>query len=69
MADEPENIMLQHLIAIRADMASMRTDVTTLSDGQTVLTNLLMQVLRDMEQVKRLGRMDARISHLEKAPP
>jgi hypothetical protein len=69
MTDEPENIVLQHL-TIRARLDAVDARLEDSSDGQTVLTNLVMQVLRDLEHVKRLlGRMEARIEHLEKAAP
>ena len=45
----------------------MRAD---LSDGQTVLTGMVMQLMKDMARVKDLlGKMDGRITHLEKATP
>jgi len=53
--------------AMRAEMSEMRTD---LSDGQTVLTEMVMQLMKDMARVKDLlGKMDGRIAHLEKATP
>ena len=53
--------------AMRAEMSEMRAD---LSDGQTVLTGMVMQLMKDMARVKDLlGKMDGRITHLEKATP
>ena len=53
--------------AMRAEMSEMRAD---LSDGQTVLTEMVMQLMKDMARVKDLlGKMDGRITHLEKATP
>ena len=53
--------------AMRAEISEMRAD---LSDGQTVLTGMVMQLMKDMVRVKDLlGKMDGRITHLEKATP
>ena len=53
--------------AMRAEISEMRAD---LSDGQTVLTGMVMQLMKDMARVKDLlGKMDGRITHLEKATP
>ena len=54
-------------IAMRVEMSEMRID---LSDGQTVLTEMVMQLMKDMVRVKDLlGKMDGRITRLEKAAP
>jgi len=76
MADEPENIVLQHLIAIRADITAIRARLDgmdkrleQLEYGQTVHLHALFRVERDIEGVKeQLGKLDARISRLEKPP-
>lgn len=54
-------------IAMRVEMSEMRID---LSDGQTVLTEMVMQLMKDMVRVKDLlSKMDGRITRLEKAAP
>jgi hypothetical protein len=58
----------------RADIAAMRTEMnerlTDLSDGQTVLGQMIMRLERDMVRVKDLlGKMDGRIARLEQAVP
>ena len=70
MADEPVDIVLQHLIAIREDITAIRATLVELGDGQTVLGNMIIRLKTDMVQVKRiLSQMDVRIAHLEKAAP
>ena len=54
---------------MRADITAMRAGMD-LSDGQTVLTEMVMQLMKDMVRVKDLlGKMDGRIAHLKKATP
>jgi hypothetical protein len=52
---------------MRVEMSELRID---LSDGQTVLTEMVMQLMKDIVRVRDLlGKMDGRITHLEKAAP
>ena len=77
MTDEPENIVLQHLVAIRSRLDGIDELLTALdarlndiTDGQTVLGNTSIRLEADMLRIKDLlGKMDARIAHLEKEAP
>ena len=72
MTDEPENIVLQHLIAIRtrldgidARLDAMDARLLDIADGQTVLAQMVLRIERDMAQVKPLlGQMGTRIALL-----
>jgi hypothetical protein len=69
--------VLQHLIAIRtrldgidARLNAMDARLGDMADGQTVVGNMIIRLEVGMVRVKDLlGRMDARIAHLEKEAP
>jgi hypothetical protein len=69
--------VLQHLIAIRtrldgidALLNAMDARLGDMADGQTVVGNMIIRLEVGMVRVKDLlGRMDARIAHLEKEAP
>jgi hypothetical protein len=67
---EPDLTLIgERLLAIQTDMREMRSALIDISDGQTVLTQMVLRLERDMVRVKDLlGRMDDRIAHLETAP-
>ena len=73
MTDLPDNIDLQWigrtLLAMQREMVELRTEVTDVRHGLTVLTEMTLRLSRDMVHIKELlGRMDARIRRLEDAP-
>jgi hypothetical protein len=58
----------ERLLAIQTEQAAIRTGLTDIADGQTVLGQMIMRLERDMVRVKDLlGRMDGRIARLETA--
>lgn len=67
---EPDlNFIAERLLAIQTDMRDMRATLVDIGDGQTMLTQMVLRLERDMVRVKDLlGRMDDRIAHLEAAP-
>jgi hypothetical protein len=68
MTDVDLNFIAERLLAIQTDMRDIKTAVTDLADGQTVLGQMILRLERDMVRVKDiLGRMDSRIADLEKA--
>ena len=58
--------LLREFADMRAEMANMRTAQSDLADGQTVLTQTMFRVERDIVQVKDiLARIDGRVRRLE----
>ena len=57
---EPDlNFIAERLLAIQTDMRDMRATLVDIGDGQTVLTQMVLRLERDMVRVKDLlGRMD-----------
>lgn len=54
---------------IQSELRDLRGEVRDLHDGQVVLTDMVFRLARDMVRVKELlGRMDARITQLERTP-
>jgi hypothetical protein len=65
MTEEPENIVLQHLIAIRTRLDAIDARLVDIADDQTVLAQIVLRIERDMVQVKPLlGQMGTRIALL-----
>lgn len=53
---------------IQTEQASMRAAMADIAAGQTVLTQMVLRVERNIVQIKdHLGRMDNRIANLEPA--
>jgi hypothetical protein len=56
----------KRLERVQSGQAEMRSVISDMSAGQTVLTEMVLKLVRDMVQVKDLlGRMDNRISKIE----
>lgn len=69
MTEVTLEFIAKRLERIQTDLTELRAEVADLRAGQTVLTEMVFRVQRDMVQVKELlGRMDSRISRLEKDP-
>lgn len=69
MADVTLEFIAERLERIQAEQASMRAAMADMAADQTVLTQMVLRIERNIVQVRdHLGRMDARIAHLESAP-
>jgi hypothetical protein len=56
----------KRLERIQSGQAEMRSVISDMSAGQTVLTEMVLKLARDMVLIKELlGRMDSRISKIE----
>jgi hypothetical protein len=56
----------EQLKLIQTELRETRAELRELSYGQTVLTDMVLRLARDMVQIKELlGRMDSRITRLE----
>jgi hypothetical protein len=60
------DFIAKRLERIQGEQAEMRSAINDMSAGQTVLTDMVLRLARDMVQIKDLlGRMDNRISKIE----
>lgn len=62
MAEEPENIVLEHLRAIRADTAALRHDVREIKKTQAAMLQVLASHETRLQHVEdRLERIEQRL--------
>ena len=56
---EPDlNFIAERLLAIQTEQTAIRATVTDIADGQTVLTQMVLRLERDMVRIKDLlGRL------------
>jgi hypothetical protein len=60
------DFIARRLERIQSKQAETRSAISDISAGQTVLTEMVLRLARDMVQIKDLlGRMDNRISKIE----
>jgi ABC-type uncharacterized transport system ATPase subunit len=67
MAEAPENLVLEHLRAIRGDIAKLSNRVDHLATGQSIMQDQLAVLVRQgVHHETRFADIEARLDRIEK---